>query len=209
MSSDIYLIPENGQLVETTQKLYQSKVLLKNLLAEYPSLLVVSGEQINTTVARSWLLVSEEKIILNAEDRGGSWALDYLFLDQDGIPTLVKVKRGNNTPIRREIVGQMLDYAANAVNYWSLEKIRAQFEVKPNAQQLLIQLLGEKQANPDQFWEQVKTNLQAVNIRLVFIAAQIPAELKRIVELLNQQMKPAQFFAVEINQYIGQPVWVI
>jgi hypothetical protein len=202
MSGNIYLIPENAQLVEITQKAYQSEVLLKSLLA-------VAGEQIGSAVPRSWLLVSEEELIPNAEDSGGYWALDHLFLDQDGIPTLVKVKRGNDTPIKREIVGQMLDYAANAVNYWSLDKIRSQFEAKPNAEQLLRELLGEENANADKFWQQVITNLQAVKIRLVFVAAQIPAELKRIVEFLNLQLNPAQFFTFEIQQYVGQPLWEI
>lgn len=202
MNSNIYLISENTQLVETTQKAYQSEVLLQNLLA-------VAGAQIDSAVPRNWLLVSEAQTRLNTDDSVGNWALDYLFLDQNGIPTLIKVKRGNDTPIKREIVSQMLDYPTNAVNYWSLEKIRAQFEVKPNAQQLLIELLGEKDANADKFWQQVKTNLLAMKIRLVFVAAQIPIELKRIVEFLNQQMKPAQFLAIEINQYVCQPLWVI
>jgi 5-methylthioribose kinase len=40
----------------------------------------------------------------------------------------VEVKRSSDTRIRREVVGQMLDYAANAVVYWPLEMIRAKFE---------------------------------------------------------------------------------
>jgi len=38
-------------------------------------------------------------------------------LDQDAIPTIVEVKRSTDTRIRREVVGQMLGYAANAVVY--------------------------------------------------------------------------------------------
>src|SRR3954447_8360768 len=53
---------------------------------------------------------------------------EQLFVDQDGIPTLVEVKRSSDTRLRREVVGQLLDYAANAVLYWPVEKIRAQFE---------------------------------------------------------------------------------
>ena len=53
---------------------------------------------------------------------GDRWSADHLFLDQDGIPTLVEVKRRKDTRIRREVVGQMLEYAANAVVYWSLDR---------------------------------------------------------------------------------------
>jgi hypothetical protein len=54
------------------------------------------------------------------------------------------------------------------------------------------------------FWEQVGTNLQAGKVRLVFVADEIPAELRRIVVFLNTQMSPADVLAVEIKQYIGE-----
>ncbi len=54
------------------------------------------------------------------EGGAGRWAIDHLFLDQDGIPTIVEVKRSTDTRIRREVVGQMLDSAANAVGRWSI-----------------------------------------------------------------------------------------
>jgi hypothetical protein len=208
MTSNIYLLTDNTPIIETTQKAEQLEVLLQNLLAEYPSLWQ-AGESRDIGCEKTWLLVSENQTITNAKESSGDWALDHLFLDQEGIPTLVKVKRDHGIPIKREIVSQMLDYPTNVVNYWSIEKIRFQFELKPNAQQLLIELLGKENANADQFWQQVKTNLLAMKIRLVFVATQIPHELKRVVEFLNLQMKPAQFFAVEINQYISQPVWEI
>ena len=63
-----------------------------------------------------------------SEEGGGwRWSLDHLFLDQDGIRTLVEVKRSTDSRIRREVVGQMLDYAANAVVYWPVEEIRSTF----------------------------------------------------------------------------------
>src|SRR4051794_12230288 len=42
---------------------------------------------------------------------GGSsrWSLDHLFVDQEGVPTLVEVKRSSDTRARREVVAQMLD----------------------------------------------------------------------------------------------------
>jgi hypothetical protein len=74
------------------------------------------------------------------------WSLDHLFLDQDGVPTLVEVKRGTDTRIRREVVGQMLDYAANGVVYWPLETIRASFgntcaQAKLDPDQALLEFL--------------------------------------------------------------------
>lgn len=135
MSGGIYLIQDNSQLVEMKEEPYESEDGLQKLLADYPSLL--AGEQIDSVAPRRWLLISREIAIPDSEDSAGRWALDHLFLDQDGIPTIVEVKRSSDTRIRREVVGQMLDYAANAVVYWSIEKIRIQFEANSNAEQLL------------------------------------------------------------------------
>jgi hypothetical protein len=206
MNSGIYLIQDNGQLVEMASQPYDSEALLQGLLANYPSLL--AGDQIDTAAPRRWLLISRETPIPAEEGGAGRWAVDHLFLDQDGIPTLVEVKRSTDTRIRREVVGQMLDYAANAVVYWPVETIRAQFVATctvagRDPDQVLAEFLGAD-ADTDALWHQVKTNLQAGKVRMIFVADEIPTELQRIVEFLNQQMDPAQVLAVEIKQFVGQ-----
>lgn len=139
------------------------------------------------------------------------WALvlDHLFLDDDAVPTLVEVKRSTDTRIRREVIGQMLDYAANAVVYWPVEEIRAKFEARCDAEgedpeEALAMLLGGDEEGD--FWQRVKTNLQAGRVRLVFVADLIPRELRRVVEFLNEQMDPAEVVAVEVRQFIGDGV---
>jgi hypothetical protein len=50
----------------------------------------------------------------------------------------------------------------------------------------------------------VKTNLQAGRIRMLFVADRIPAELRRIVEFLNEQTDPAEVLALELCQFQGE-----
>ena len=127
-----------------------------------------------------------------------------MFLDQDAIPTIVEVKRSTDTRIRREVVGQMLDYAANAVVYWPVDRLCARFEEgHEDSEQQLMDVLGDPNADLEDFWQKVKTNLQAGRVRLIFVADKIPTELRRVVEFLNQQMDPAEVLAVEIKQYVG------
>jgi hypothetical protein len=140
-------------------------------------------------------------------DGAGRWSLDHLLVDQDAVPTLIEVKRSSDSRIRREVVGQMLDYAANAVAYLPVESLRAAFLARCDSEGLdpdqeLAQLVGSE-ADLNDFWPQVKTNLQAGRLRLVFVADEIPPQLRRIVEFLNQQMDPAEVLAVEIRQYVG------
>lgn len=205
MAGGIYVLQESGQLVEMQEQQYDSEDLLQGLLARYPSLL--SGDQIDPLAPRRWALVRREAALPSEEGGTDRWSVDHLFLDQDAIPTIVEVKRSTDTRIRREVVGQMLDYAANAVVYWPIERLRSMFEATHDegAGQVLAGLLGDNlDQDPEAFWQRAKTNLQAGRVRLVFVADLIPPELQRVVEFLNQQMDPAQVLAVEIRQYVGQ-----
>jgi hypothetical protein len=122
----IYLLSNDSKLVAMEEATYDSESLLQKLLADHPDLL--AGDQIDVEEPRRWLLVTREMAVPGEQDGAGRWSLDHLFLDQDAIPTFVEVKRSADTRIRREVVGQMLDYAANAVAFWPVEEIKAKFE---------------------------------------------------------------------------------
>jgi hypothetical protein len=206
VSRGIFLIHNNGQLVELREQAYDSEALLQELLANYPSLL--AGDQIDPSQPRRWLLIAREAGVPGEQGGGARWAVDHLFLDQDAVPTLVEVKRSSDTRIRREVVGQMLDYAANAVVYWPVDHLYAQFEIQCRARNLdpdqeLAAFLGPT-VDPTTFWQRAKTHLQAGRVRLVFVADVIPPELRRIIEFLNQQMDPAEVLGVEIRHYTGE-----
>jgi len=205
MSGGIFLIQNDNNLVEMTEQPYDTEAFLQELLAKYPNLL--AGDQMDAAMPRRWLLISREMGVPSEEDGSDRWSLDHLFLDQEAIPTLIEVKRSSDTRIRREVVGQMLDYAANAVVYWPVETIRARFEEQCRERgadpATEIETLVSAATPVEEFWQRVKTNLQAGRVRLVFVADLIPPELHRIVEFLNGQMDPAEVLAVEIKQFVG------
>ena len=206
MNETIFLLNNTGELVEMNERSYLSEDLLQKLLADYPSL--ISGSQINPLKPRRWLLISREFGVADDLNAAQRWSLDHLFIDQEGIPTLVEVKRSTDTRIRREVIGQILDYAANAVSYWTIEEIRHRFEEACKIQNKDVDetlsefLKGEIELS--YFWELTKTNLKAGKIRMLIIADTIPKELQRIIEFLNEQMSPAEILGVEIKQFIGQ-----
>ncbi len=201
MPTGIFLINEKNELVELEETDFQSEDIFQELLENYPNLL--SGKLINPEEPRSWLLVDREVGVPGEEDGGNRWSLDHLFLDQDGIPTLVEVKRSSDTRIRREVVGQMFDYAANAITYWPIEQIISILETRcENTNEDPEQLIRNAfDTDYETYWDQVKTNLTAGKIRMIFLADEIPIELKRIVEFVNEQMDPATVLALEIKQY--------
>jgi hypothetical protein len=201
----VFVVFKDGELQELEETAYDSEAVLQTLLARYPSLL--SGDRPPGAPAVRWLLVAREIGIPSEENAGNRFALDHLFLDQDAVPTLVEVKRDTDTRIRREVVGQMLDYAANAVVYWPIETVMARFQARcessgRDAAEVFEEVFGPD-ADPDEFWQRAKTNLQAGRVRLVFVADEIPPELRRIVEFLNVQMDPAEVLALEVRQFVG------
>lgn len=196
--ASIFTLQDSG-LLELQPTSFSSEDDFQKLLAEHPALL--SGAEIDPESPRRWLLVRREAPIPSQQDGAGRWSIDHLFLDQDGVPTLVEVKRQSDTRIRREVVGQMLDYAANSVAYWPADDIRAHFELKnEDPQRAMLDLLGPD-ADTEKFWLSVKTNLQAGRVRMLFVAEQIPDELRRIIEFLNSQMDPAEVLALELRRF--------
>lgn len=142
--------------------------------------------------------------------------MDHLFVDQHGVPTLVEVKRSSDTRIRREVVGQMLEYASHAAAYWPVEQLRSAFEARcresdSDPEETLASLLSndDPDFDADGFWDGVSTNLRLGRIRLLFVADVIPKELRHIVEFLNEQMNPAEVMAIELRRFSGDTLTAI
>lgn len=125
MASDdaIFLIAPDGSLQRARYKMYPDEDRLQTLVAQYPDLLV--GDQINPDTSPRWLLIQRETGIPDDVEVRSRCSMDHLLLDQYGVPTFVEVKRSSDTRIRRKVVGQMLDYAANASRYWGARLIRS------------------------------------------------------------------------------------
>jgi len=202
MSNGVFLISKDSELTEMSSSLYQSEDELQSLIAEFPRLISSSMDTENVS---KWLLIAREVGVSDRLNGGSRWSVDHLFIDGEGVPILVEVKRSTDTRIRREVVGQMLDYAANAIAYWPIEHIQESFlaECRSKAvdpQEELERVIGV-QIESVTFWQNVKTNLQAGRIRMIFVADEIPDELRRIIEFLNGQMDPAEVLGIEVKQY--------
>lgn len=202
----IYHLNELGQLEPMQEKPFDAEADLQKLVAEYPGLL--SGEQMNPDNPRRFILIGREQGIADIIGGGHRWSLDHLLIDQDAVPTLVEAKRQGNSEIRREIVGQMMDYAAHATQTWNVGDIRQAFEERvaaagQDSDSVLAELLLEE-PDADVFWQRVDDNLRAARLRLLFVADGIPDELTRVVEFLNEQMPRIEVLAVEIKQFLGE-----
>jgi hypothetical protein len=194
MAGNIFVL-NGGEITELHETPYENEDLFQSLIERYPNIL--AGEQINPGAPRKWILIAREMGVPSEMDSNDKWSLDHLFADQDAVPTFVEVKRSTDTRIRREVVAQMLDYAANGTAYWPMDKIRLSFEKAGGSLAVFGVIPGEEEA----YWKQFEENLRLGKIRLLFVADAIPMELRRIIEFLNVQMKDAEVLGVEIRQY--------
>ncbi len=116
---------------------------------------------------------------------------------------LIEVKLAANSEVRRQVVGQLLDYAANGTAHWPRGEIQRTFEARCHelgeaSESVLETFLDGRES--DGFWQRVDDNLEAGRVRLVVAADAIPAELARVVEFMNDQMR-ADVRAVELGWF--------
>lgn len=199
----IFLIDDQEQLVRMTESEYENERLLQELLAKYPD--VLAGH--TTSSQHRWLLVDREVNLPDQPGGYGRWSLDHLFIDETCTPTLVEVKRRSDTRGRREVAGQMLDYAANLAAYLPASDMRSLFEQRCTSEGIdageELAVHTEAALDADGFWREVQAKLEERRLRLVFVSDEISSELQAIIEFLNPQLNRTTLLAIEVKQYIG------
>ena len=206
----IYLVSDGGHLQRIPRHHYESEDLLQTLIEKYPEIL--AGDQMGSDEPVRLVLVKREAGVPDGDGTADRWSVDHLLLDQYSVPTLVEGKRSSDTRIRREVVGQLLEYAANVDMYWPPGRIRSlAAEQHGGADEFDRTILDFLDLDPDDesavhvesYWSQVEENLRNGKLRLLFVADELPREVRRIIEFLNTKMTDVQVLGVELRQYVG------
>lgn len=85
---------------------------LQTFFEKYPQ--IIPGKQIDPVSGDP-----PHFVLLRREMPVGGGSLDHLFVDQKGTLTLVETKLFQNPESRREVIGQTIEYAANAIEFWA------------------------------------------------------------------------------------------
>lgn len=186
---------QGDALLDLTEQEFSESEGIQSWIASHPKLL--SGDEIDPAEPRRFLLVRREAPV-------AGFYLDHLFVDQDAIPTLLEAKKVSNPKSRREVVAQMLDYAANGGGTWTAEILEGWFIKRCEEEALSpddeLSALDHGFTSPGEFWQRAQDNLRAGNVRLIFAADKIQPSLQRIIEFLNERMVPTEVLAVEIRR---------
>jgi hypothetical protein len=203
--SQVYLIHDDGRSepMERVRCKDEDRELQQLLECNFD---LLPGDQIDPDDPRRWLLVKREMPVPDPSTGSDRWSIDFLFVDQDAIPTFVECKRCTDTRARREIVGQMLEYAANGHHYWTRELLtrfaeRTATERHGALETTLHSLRPSDDLSVDDFFERVQENLRQGQLRVIFFLEQSPFELRSVVDFLNKQMERSEVLVVEARQY--------
>ena len=174
---------------------------------------LLPGDQIDPDSPCRWMLIKREMPVPDPCTGSARWNIDFFFVDQSATPTFVECKRYLDTRARREIVGQVLEYAANGQHYWSADAIHAHADAtaKENGTSTdeAFRKLQSDVDSVEDFFKEVERRLKAGEVRLVFFLEQAPTELKRLVEFLNKQMPSVEVLLVEARQYSSNGIRVV
>lgn len=110
--------------------------------------------------------------------------VDLVIVDENGELTLVECKLAANPQIRREIIGQLFDFASC---FWKMDVNDFLAKWRHRGSDLLAALDDEK---ADVLREAIARNLSDGRFRLVLAADQINRPLRRMVEYLNAMSGP-------------------
>ena len=163
---------------------YAAEAELQHILAEHPEL--IPG-------------VSAEAVTCR-EFQSAAGPADVVVVDADGQLTLVECKLAGNPQIRREIVGQMFDYASRL---WKMgiEDFDARWQDRTG--ESLFQLDDDGARLRDA----VARNLEQGRFRIVLAVDAINEPLKRMTEYLNAMSGPeTSIIAVEYARLTQGPL---
>jgi hypothetical protein len=198
----------DGELVSLEPEGYATEVEFQRLLADNPELLASAVDQHGEETR--WLLIDREVPIFSEEENDTTrWSLDHLFIDSDGTPVLVEVKRSSDPRARREVVGQMLDYAASFAPTWDADRLRDLWERQVeraglDRDQVMDTFLEACSFEGEaRFWAEVQTRIDAGQLRLLFVADRLSGTLVRIIDYLNAQLRHVEVLGVEIARHVA------
>ena len=186
--------PQKGnhhwQVVESSAYIDESH--LQKLLDESPE--VVSLEEIRPGAGQLVAAIREFSLPVGY--------IDLLAFTAQGDIAIIECKQAKNTQAKREVIGQILDYAAHLweMSYESLDdKVRA---IKSMSLADFVHSKTGEDWDEEQFRANVRAGLADGNFILVIVVDEINDELSRIVRYVNATGSTSfSFAALEMRRF--------
>lgn len=187
------------------EEAFLDEAALQRLLEEHPELIAL--DDVDPTA--SPLIPIGREIPLSGQ------SLDLLFIDLSGKLTAIEAKLRRNSQVRREVVGQVLEYGAYLSN-WSVEDAERQAtrylsDSRTPARfrsQSLYEALSqvgapgptEEATDEDEMRSKIVDSLARGDMRLIIAVDRIVDPLRRLVTFLNSATRFGMFL-LEVQEY--------
>ncbi len=200
------ILVQDQQGVRALEEGFASEEELQTFLKEHPDLMPL--EEIELSAPGLLCIGWEVGLASGAED--------ILYVDQNGLLTVVETKLRKNPEARREVVGQILEYAAQ-MSAWSsadVERQAEKFFASPESTEQYrdctlekaLQLFLESSELPldfsyDDFLQQVQTNIERGHFRLVIAIDEPPEPLLKTVEFVNRFSERFDLYLIQLKRF--------
>jgi len=104
-------ILEGGKTRVLEEQGFDNEKLLQDVLEKFPEFIALDD-----------LGVVEPFIVIGREVKTPAGYIDVLCIDGDGVLTVIETKLARNAQIRREVIGQVLEYVAQ-LNKWKAQDV--------------------------------------------------------------------------------------
>lgn len=194
-------IVEGNQTRVLDQQSFDNESLLQDVVERFPEVIALDD-----------LGVTEPFIVIGREVVTKAGSIDVLCIDGDGVLTVIETKLARNSQIRREVVGQVLEYVAqlskwrahdvvqSANQYFASMGIKAG-ERTATLMDLLVMEQGEESDTlPLDLYDRIENNLRKGIIKLVIASDSIPETLKDTVTFINS-FSNFDIYVLQIQSY--------
>jgi hypothetical protein len=200
MPSIIVRYPD-GRTSAVKSKPFVYEELLERSIADIPELLpleVISDEAAYyQTLGRQW--------------PAGTGIADVILVGSDGVLTIVETKLKRNPEHRREVIAQLLEYAAY-LSEWTIHDIARRTEAYYSSEDipaarrglsfddLLKEFLEDSEGTVEAFRATIEQNLKSGRLRLIVAVDEVGEQAQKIVTFLNANSN-FDIFLLQITAY--------
>ena len=203
------ILIQDAQGVRELEEGYATEEELQRFLKEHSDLMPL--EEIDPVNVPPPLLCIGWEVGLAS---GGSE--DILYIDADGLLTVVETKLRKNPEARRAVVGQTLEYAAQ-MSTWTSADVERQAEgffssakcPEPYRAYTLERALGVFLSGGElppgfsyeDFLQKVQTNIERGHFRLIIAIDEPPEPLLKTVEFVNRFSERFEMYLVQLKRF--------
>lgn len=180
---------QDGRSIPLRQLRFLDEAALEALLEGSPELL--SMDELDPSAAAPMIPIGRQIGL-------GGQALDLLFLDMQGTLVGVETKLRKNPEIRRQVVGQVLEYGAH-LSEWTVEDVERQASTYlaklttparfrgRSMVQLMAEVAGDgmEPLSDEELRERIVSKLSRGDLRLVIAVDRVVDSLRKIVTFAN------------------------